>query len=96
MESLAVLLLLLGCCACRLPGQEPEEYRARRPHAITVLGRDLVVWRDQQGDWRAFDDVCPHRLAPLSGRFCRGHCNCPLSYFELTRIPAARSGCFLC
>jgi len=68
MESLAVLLLLLGYCACRLSGQEPERHQARRPHAITVLGRDLVVWRDQQGDWRAFDDVCPHRLAPLSGR----------------------------
>ena len=32
-----------------------------------MLGRNLVVWRDQQGEWRAFDDVCPHRLAPLSG-----------------------------
>ena len=38
-----------------------------RPHAITILGRDLVLWRDQQGDWRAFEDLCPHRLAPLSG-----------------------------
>ena len=40
---------------------------ACRPHAVTVLGRDLVIWRDQQGEWRAFDDACPHRLAPLSG-----------------------------
>jgi phenylpropionate dioxygenase-like ring-hydroxylating dioxygenase large terminal subunit len=38
-----------------------------RPNPVTILGRELVLWRDQQGDWRAFNDVCPHRLAPLSG-----------------------------
>ena len=38
-----------------------------RPHQVTVLGLDLVLWRDSQGDWRAFKDRCPHRLAPLSG-----------------------------
>ncbi len=44
-----------------------EDMDPSRPHAITLLGRDLVLWRDQQGDWRAFEDMCPHRLAPLSG-----------------------------
>ncbi len=44
-----------------------EDMDPSRPHAITLLGRDLVLWRDQQGDWRAFEDICPHRLAPLSG-----------------------------
>ena len=44
-----------------------EDMDPGRPHAITILGRDLVLWRDQQGDWRAFEDLCPHRLAPLSG-----------------------------
>lgn len=43
-----------------------------RPHQVTVLGRDLVLWRDSQGDWRAFEDRCPHRLAPLSGQ---QHCD---------------------
>ncbi|KAL6754998.1 Rieske [Haematococcus lacustris] len=37
-----------------------------RPHAYTVLGKDLVVWRDGSNTWRAFQDMCPHRLAPLS------------------------------
>ena len=37
------------------------------PHLVTLLGRDLELWRDAQGDWRAFEDRCPHRLAPLSG-----------------------------
>jgi len=39
---------------------------ASRPHAFTLMGQDLVLWRDGSGEWRAFDDACPHRLAPLS------------------------------
>ncbi|XP_020578418.1 protochlorophyllide-dependent translocon component 52, chloroplastic-like isoform X2 [Phalaenopsis equestris] len=39
----------------------------RAPRAVRVLGIDLVVWWDREGDqWRVFDDRCPHRLAPLS------------------------------
>ncbi|KAG2502238.1 hypothetical protein HYH03_000724 [Edaphochlamys debaryana] len=37
-----------------------------RPHPFTLLGKDLVLWRDGSGTWRAFEDACPHRLAPLS------------------------------
>jgi hypothetical protein len=45
-----------------------------RPHPFTLLGRDVVIWNDgptvkkkkQMGDWRVFDDACPHRMAPLS------------------------------
>ncbi len=37
-----------------------------RPHAIQVIGIDMVLWRDGSGAWRCFEDVCPHRLAPLS------------------------------
>lgn len=39
---------------------------ATRPHALQLLGMDLVVWRDGAGKWRCFVDACPHRLAPLS------------------------------
>ena len=39
---------------------------ASRPHAVTVLGRPYVLWRDAQGEWRCFVDECPHRLVPLS------------------------------
>jgi phenylpropionate dioxygenase-like ring-hydroxylating dioxygenase large terminal subunit len=31
-----------------------------------VLGMDLVVYRSEAGEAIALDDVCPHRLAPLS------------------------------
>ncbi|GFR49784.1 hypothetical protein Agub_g11723 [Astrephomene gubernaculifera] len=37
-----------------------------RPHPFTLLGQELVLWRDGTGRWRAFQDACPHRLAPLS------------------------------
>ncbi len=39
------------------------------PTSFQLLGRELVVWKDRQGEWRVFVDKCPHRLAPLSVRF---------------------------
>jgi nitrite reductase/ring-hydroxylating ferredoxin subunit len=37
------------------------------PHGKTVLGLRVVAWYDRSaGEWRVFDDACPHRLAPLS------------------------------
>nr|CAB3497788.1 unnamed protein product [Digitaria exilis] len=41
------------------------------PHGKTVLGFSVVAWYgraagDGDGEWRVFDDACPHRLAPLS------------------------------
>ena len=37
-----------------------------RPWPVTVLGRELVVWLDGGGQWRVFDDACPHRKVALS------------------------------
>eukprot|EP00877_Chromochloris_zofingiensis_P009253 jgi/Chrzof1/4581/Cz14g19030.t1_PAO3[v5.2] len=37
-----------------------------RPNGIQLLGMKLVLWQDQTGTWRCFEDACPHRLAPLS------------------------------
>ncbi|KAL3681130.1 hypothetical protein R1sor_024086 [Riccia sorocarpa] len=51
----------------------------KQPYAETILGRDLVVWWDRNaGRWQVFDDMCPHRLAPLSeGRIHEsGHLQC--------------------
>jgi hypothetical protein len=44
-----------------------EDLDPGRPHAVELLGKRLVLWRDAQQQWRAFEDRCPHRLAPLSG-----------------------------
>ena len=39
-----------------------------KPHSIELLGKRLVLWRDAEQQWRTFEDKCPHRLAPLSGK----------------------------
>ncbi len=39
---------------------------AAKPHAIELLGKNLVLWRDGSGEWHCFEDFCPHRGAPLS------------------------------
>ena len=39
----------------------------KQPHPVELLGQRLVLWRDGRGEWRCFEDKCPHRLAPLSG-----------------------------
>ncbi len=47
------------------------------PLAVTLLGEDLVLWRDAQGTARAFADRCPHRGTRLSlGRVCEGRLQC--------------------
>jgi len=37
-----------------------------KPNCMKLLGHDLVIWKDGQGVWRCFEDVCPHRGVPLS------------------------------
>ena len=39
-----------------------------RPNKASLLGRPLALWRDPEGVWRAFEDRCPHRLAPFTGK----------------------------
>ncbi|XP_065866684.1 pheophorbide a oxygenase, chloroplastic [Euphorbia lathyris] len=65
-----------------------------------LLGRDLVLWFDRTNqEWVAFDDKCPHRLAPLSeGRIDEnGHLQCSYHGWSFngcgscTRIPQASS-----
>jgi phenylpropionate dioxygenase-like ring-hydroxylating dioxygenase large terminal subunit len=73
----------------------------RRPTAFTLLGDDLVLWFDRGGQrWRAFADVCPHRLVPLSqGRLnAEGQLECPYHGWcfdgdgRCTAIPQASEG----
>jgi phenylpropionate dioxygenase-like ring-hydroxylating dioxygenase large terminal subunit len=72
-----------------------------RPTPFTLLGRDLVLWWDAAADrWRAFADVCPHRLVPLSeGRLNdKGELECPYHGWSFngegrcTAIPQAEAG----
>lgn len=44
-----------------------EDLDPRYPTPFQLLNRDLVLWFDKSASqWVAFDDKCPHRLAPLS------------------------------
>ena len=43
-----------------------DDLDPKRPHAIQLLGKSLVIWRDRNQEWQCFEDACPHRLAPLS------------------------------
>ncbi|XP_059429848.1 pheophorbide a oxygenase, chloroplastic-like [Corylus avellana] len=51
-----------------------EDLDPSLPTPFQLLGRDLVLWFDRSAsEWVAFDDKCPHRLAPLSeGRIDEG------------------------
>ncbi|MFN7678639.1 MAG: Rieske 2Fe-2S domain-containing protein, partial [Cyanobacteriota bacterium] len=71
-----------------------------KPTPFTLLGDDLVLWWDRSGErWRAFADVCPHRLVPLSdGRLNgAGELECPYHGWTFrgdghcTAIPQASS-----
>eukprot|EP00891_Asterochloris_glomerata_P003758 jgi/Astpho2/3758/fgenesh1_pg.00060_%23_58_t len=37
-----------------------------RPHAVMLMGMELVLWKDSSKQWRCFQDLCPHRKVPLS------------------------------
>ena len=44
-----------------------EDLDTKRPNKVQVLGKNIVVWQAPDGSWSALEDLCPHRLAPLSG-----------------------------
>ena len=78
-----------------------EDLDQTKPTPFTLLGQDLVLWWDAQVScWRAFDDQCPHRLAPLSqGRIAEdGLLECPYHGWAFQgdggcdRIPQAPAG----
>ncbi|KAK4440674.1 Pheophorbide a oxygenase, chloroplastic [Sesamum alatum] len=77
-----------------------EDLDPRYPTPFQLLNRDLVLWFDSSAsEWVAFDDKCPHRLAPLSeGRIDEnGHLQCSYHGWSFdgcgscTRIPQAAS-----
>ncbi|XP_021766392.1 pheophorbide a oxygenase, chloroplastic-like [Chenopodium quinoa] len=77
-----------------------EDLDSRVPTPFQLLGRDIVLWFDKlNNQWVAFDDKCPHRLAPLSeGRIDEnGDLQCSYHGWSFngcgscTRIPQARS-----
>lgn len=61
----------------RYPAAIERDLQPDRPHSVVILGRKLVLWRDSNKDWHAFDDRCPHRAVALSeGRIDGGELHC--------------------
>jgi len=81
------------------------ELHLNKPNVRWLLGRKIVFFRDEtrppSGGWRAIDDRCPHRLAPMSmGRVDRaeGRITCRYHGYEFdgqgvcTKIPGNLQG----
>ncbi len=37
-----------------------------KPQLITLLGHDYVIWKDEEGQLNALDNICPHAGANLA------------------------------
>ncbi len=47
-------------------GRETDLAQPGAYFALTVMAQPVVVWRDQQGRLRAFENVCRHRMAVIA------------------------------
>ncbi|KAI5666434.1 hypothetical protein M9H77_16287 [Catharanthus roseus] len=60
--------VLIARSNCVFDLQDIKHRSSVRWPLLQLLNRDLVLWFDRSNSqWVAFDDKCPHRLAPLSG-----------------------------
>jgi phenylpropionate dioxygenase-like ring-hydroxylating dioxygenase large terminal subunit len=78
----------------------PSRQLRRKPLAVFVDERHLVLFRTASGAVGALEDRCAHRNAPLSaGRVCGEHIQCPYHGWQydqdgrLANIPALEPGC---
>ena len=72
-----------------------EDQALSGPQALRLLGQDLVLWQDDQGEAVLLADRCPHRGARLSlGRVTQGRLQCPYHGWQFdaqgacVRVPA--------
>lgn len=64
-----------------------------KPHAVQLLGRRLVVWRDASKTWQCFEDLCPHRYESSSEleSSCDMRSDQPVSFACICQLMAALS-----
>ena len=86
------------CSGTGTPSPAAPTWPASRS-AVTLLGRDYVVWRDGDAAVVAAPDRCPHREAPLSlGRLVDGDLECAYHGWRFGRggrcvlVPSAADG----
>jgi phenylpropionate dioxygenase-like ring-hydroxylating dioxygenase large terminal subunit len=68
---------------------------SQQPTSVNLLGKKLVIWRDNHQNWVVMDDACPHKLARLSlgkinadgNLMCRHHGWCFNNEGKCTKIP---------
>lgn len=49
-----------------------------KPYGTRILGRDVIVFRDEKGIPQCLDGICPHRGAPLNiGKVIENNITCP-------------------
>ena len=82
-----------------LPLEFSDRISPRKPYGTHVLGRPVVLFRDQAGTIICLEDHCPHRGTPLSlGSVKAGQLRCTYHGWEFdgrgrcTRIPSAQDG----
>ena len=62
-----------------------EDLPMDTPEKITVLGVNLVTFRDEEGDAHVLSDTCIHRGASLGGAWSAGE-----------HVPRIVNGCVVC
>ncbi|MGA1520135.1 MAG: Rieske 2Fe-2S domain-containing protein, partial [Burkholderiaceae bacterium] len=84
------------------PALDPR--MAQRPlKAVRLLGQDLLLWRDAQGNFALVDRACPHRGADLAfARYEPQGIRCPFHGWQFdasgqcVETPGEPSGSTLC
>ena len=60
-----------------------KDLKQDSPKAVTLLGRELVLYRQTSGTPVALDAYCPHLGAPLAqGQIKQGQIRCPLHHWQ--------------
>jgi phenylpropionate dioxygenase-like ring-hydroxylating dioxygenase large terminal subunit len=75
-----------------------DEIKKNHPYSIWFNHKPLVVFREQDNQIQALDDLCPHRQAPLSqGKIIQGEIQCPYHGWQFngegvcTRVPGLQN-----
>ena len=61
-----------------------------------LLGRDLVLFKDASQEWKAAQDLCPHRHDLLAWQACIQLCHCSAAVFWKAELRCLGSILQLC
>jgi len=59
------------------------DFLTNKPKKVRVWNRNYAVWKNENGSYIGFDDVCPHKAASLSaGKIVNNNIACPYHGYE--------------